>query len=121
MAHNDKDIPVPALDAATTGDTAIPVPFARYVVRRFTVYDPSANLGATTATVSLRDAAAGAGNAVVSAQALAGLTGGAVLLDAPLALASLVLTAATLYLRIVQGVAPVTGTIRAVIEVQPLP
>lgn len=121
MAHNDKDIAVPAFDAATTGDTAVTIPFAKYVVRRVTIYDPSANLAATTAALSLRDAAAGAGNAIVSAQALTVLTSGTVPLDATLALASLLLTTATLYLRIVQGVAPVTGTVKVVIEVQPLP
>lgn len=114
-------IPVSALDAAATGDTPVSIPFARYMVRRVTVYDPSANLAATTAALSLRDAAAGAGTAIVSAQALTALTGGSVLLDATLALASLVLTAATLYLRIVQGVAPVAGTVKVILEVQPLP
>lgn len=121
MAHNATNIEVPALDAATTGDTAVAIPFARYAVRRVVVYDPSANLAATTAALSLRDAAAGAGNAIVSAQALTALTGATVLLDATITLAALVLTAPQLFIRIVQGISPVSGTIKVIIEVTPLP
>lgn len=113
-------IPIGALNAAVTGDTAVAIPFAAYVVRRLTIYGASANLGATTAAVDLRTAVAGGGSAIVAGAVLTGLTGSTIVVDPALAITT-VQTASTLYFRVVQGVAPVAGTISAVIEVQPLP
>lgn len=113
-------IPIGPFDIGTTGDTTVAVPFASYAVRRLTLYGASANLAATTALVSLRTAAGGGGTGIVSGQAPAALTAADVILDATLAVTTSQ-TAASLFLRIVQGLTPVAGTCRAVVEVQPLP
>lgn len=113
-------IPVPAFDAGTTGDTAISVPFGSYVVRRLTLYGASVSFAASTATVDLRTASGGGGSAIVSAAATTGLTTASVIVDPSLALTT-AQTAGTLFLRVVQGVAPVSGTLKAVLEIQPLP
>lgn len=113
-------IPVAAFSAAVTGDVAVSIPFASYVVRRVTLYGASVNLATSSATVDLRTASAGGGSAIVSAQVVTGLTAATVIVDPAIAIGT-IQTAAVLFLRIVQGVAPVAGTIKAIIEVQPLP
>lgn len=114
-------LPISGVDAATTGDTPIAIPFSNYLVRRITITGATANLAATTATASLRTAAADAGTAIVSLQALTALVAAATILDATLAVTAVAQTASTLYFRIVQGVSPVAGAINVVLEVQPLP
>lgn len=122
MAHNATSIEVPAFDVSTTGDApTVAIPFAQYRVSRVTLYGASASLATSTATVDLRTSAAGAGTAIVAGQALTSLTASLLGLDATLATPGTVFTAGQLFLRITQGVAPVAGTVKAVIEVQPLP
>lgn len=113
-------IPVAAFDAATTGDTAVAVPFNSYVVRRLTLYGASANFAASTATVDLRTAGGGGGSAIVSAAPITGLIAAGIVVDPSLALTT-AQSAGTLYLRVVQGAVPVSGTLKAVLEIQPLP
>ena len=62
-----------------------------YRVTRLTALNASTSL--TLATLDLRTAAAGAGSAIVAAQALAALTGAGLLLDATLALTTTIHTA----------------------------
>jgi hypothetical protein len=121
MPHEDRDLAVPAFNAATTGDTERAIPLAQYLLRRVTVYGATANLAATTATLEIRTAAAGGGAALVAAVLLTGLTAAGISIDLTLAAPGTVLTASSLFLRIVQGVAPVAATVKAVFEVQPLP
>ena len=77
---------------------------ALYVVRRLTFNNASAT--PTLSTVDLRTAAAGAGTAIVSAQALASLTAAATLVDATLAVTTSTQTASSL---VVRGVAAAGG------------
>lgn len=121
MAHDAGLLSVSGIDAGTTGDTAVPVPFSRYLVRAVTACGASANLAATTATLSLRTAAAGAGTAIVALQPLTSLASASVAADLTLAVTATAQTAGTLFLRIVQGLTPVAGTINVVIEITPLP
>lgn len=104
----------------TTGDTSVAVPFSSYTVRRATLYGASASLALTTALVSLRTAAAGAGSAIVSSQIPTVLTAATVILDSTIALTG-AQTASTLFLRVVQGLTPTVATCKCILEVQSLP
>src|SRR3954468_6333779 len=83
-----------------------------YRVTRFTIFNASTALG--TATIDLRDAGAGAGTALVSAQATTLLTGATKFVDATLvaALGTDYVTATSLFVRCVtaQG-APATVSV----------
>jgi hypothetical protein len=72
---------------------------AAYRVRRLTVLNASTSL--TLATLDLRTAAAGAGVAIVAAQALATLTGSGLAFDATLAVTTGIQTVASLIPRVV--------------------
>lgn len=90
---------------------------SKYAVRRLTLFDASTSL--TLATLDLRTAAAGAGNAVVAAFALAALTAASKFIDATLAITADYQTAASLIVRAVtaQGGA---ATVSAVLEIEDL-
>jgi hypothetical protein len=86
---------ISANSAATDVGSFVGLP-TKYRINKLTIFDASTSL--TLATVDLRDAAAGAGNAIVAAQALAALTAANLFLDATLAITSQQ-SAATLFLR----------------------
>jgi hypothetical protein len=91
---------------------------SKYIVRRLTFDNASGT--PTLATISLRTAASGSGSAIVSGQALAGLSSTAIFLDSTLAISTNTQTANTLYLRNV--VAAGSGiTCDATLEIMPLP
>lgn len=87
---------------------------AKYLVLGLRGFDASISL--TTATIDLRTAAAGAGTALVSAQALAALTAASKVASLTLAVTDTYQTAATLYVRNVtaQGAA---ATVSLVLEI----
>lgn len=93
----------------STGDIAIPINAAKYILTQITLSNPSVNMAALTVTATIRDAAGGAGNAIVAAiGALTVLTGSTKYLALTLGGIALtdVLAVATLYLNI----AVATGT-----------
>lgn len=103
--------------AATDVGTFTGLP-AKYIVRRLTVTNASTSL--TLATVSLHTTTGGGGTAIVSIQALSGLTGSGKFVDLTLAVTTDTQTASSLVLRNItaQGSA---ATADAYLEILPLP
>lgn len=101
--------------AATDVATFAGLP-AKYRVIRLCGFDASINL--TTATVDLRTAAAGGGTAIVSAQALSGLTAAAKFADLTLAVTADYQTATSLIVRNVtaQGAAATASFLLDIID-----
>jgi len=110
---------VPAFDVGTTGDNAsIAIPFPQYLLSRVWLYGASANLSTSTSALSIRTASGGGGTAIVSSQILTGLTAAGVTVSLPVAVSALQ-TATLLFLRIIQGLTPVAGTVKALLELIP--
>ena len=63
-----------SVDLNTVGDTAVHVPFAKYIVRRMTLTNVSTTLAASSATVGAYTAAAAGGTAIVTPATATGLT-----------------------------------------------
>lgn len=110
-----------SVNVGATGDTAVPVPYPQYILRRVTLYGASANLATSTATLGVYTSTGGGGTELVAAGVLTGATGSAVVIDFATPAIGTVQTAPVLYLRIVQGLTPVAGSIKAVLDIQPLP
>ena len=89
-------VSINALNTDVTTFTGLP---AKYIVRRITVFDASANLGASAAEIAVFTAAAGGGTAVVASAVLTGLTAATKFSDRTIATSADYLTAATLYVR----------------------
>jgi len=87
---------------------------------RVWLYGASANLLTTTATLSIRTASGGSGTALVSGQILTGLTAAGITVAVTVAV-SAIQTATPLFFRITQGVTPVAGTVKALLELIPAP
>ena len=106
-------ITVNSANTDVTTFTGLP---AKYRVVKLTAYDASISL--TTATISLRTAAAGGGTALVNAYALSPLTASTKFADATLAVTDTYQTAGTLYLRNVaaQGAAATCSFVLELIE-----
>lgn len=88
-----------------------------YIVRRLTFNNASAT--PTLATVALRTAAAGAGTAIVTAQALSTLSAASTFVDSTLAVTTATQNSATLVLRAVAA-AGVAATVDATLEIEVL-
>lgn len=84
---------------SANSDNAVAILYAKYVVRRVIVTNPSTSFAVSLATIGVFTATGGGGTAVVSLGTIAGLTGTTKYLDLTLALTTDVLTAATLYIR----------------------
>lgn len=80
-------------------DNAVAIPFAKYIVRRVVVTNPSGSLAASVATFGVFTGAGGTGTTVVTASTLTTLTGATKFVDMIIALTVDTLTAATLFLR----------------------
>lgn len=86
-----------AVSLNSVADTAITVPYAKYIVRRFTVTNCSTT--PTLAQLALFTGAAASGTTVVAAALLTALDATTKMLDMTLALTTSTLTSATLYAR----------------------
>ena len=98
------------VDLNAVGDTAVSVPFAKYIIRTMTVYDASRTLAASSATIGAYTAAAAGGNLISTPATKAGLTTAAKFLDCTIASPCTTdyQTARTIYIRV--GVADGVAT-----------
>jgi len=62
------------VDLNTVGDTFVPVPCNKFIVRRMTLFDVSTTLAASSATIGAYTAAAAGGTAIVTPATATGLT-----------------------------------------------
>lgn len=62
------------VDLNTVGDTFVPVPCNKFIVRRMTLFDASTTLAASSATIGAYTAAAAGGTAIVTPATATGLT-----------------------------------------------
>lgn len=88
------------VDLNTVGDTAVNVPFAKYIVRRMTLFDVSTTLAASSATIGAYTAAAAGGTAIVTPATATGLTAATKFNDRTVAVSADYLTARTIYIRV---------------------
>lgn len=91
---------VTLVDLNTVGDTAVSVPFAKYIPRVMTLFDASTSLAASSATVGLYTAAAAGGTAIVTPATATGLTAASKFNDRTIAANADYQTARTLYIRV---------------------
>jgi hypothetical protein len=89
-----------SVDLNTVGDTAVHVPFAKYIVRRMTLTNVSTTLAASSATVGAYTAAAAGGTAIVTPATATGLTAASKFNDRTIAASADTQTASTLYIRV---------------------
>lgn len=99
-------VPAQSVQTGATDIATITIPSsatsgAGYLPLRFWAYSASTSL--TLATVDLRTASGGGGSAIVSAQALIGLTGSTLAASLALALSTTIQTAGILTVRCVTG------------------
>jgi len=103
----------------SVADTAVHVPFAKYIVRRMTLTNVSTSLAASSATIGAYTAAAAGGTAVVTPATATGLTAASKFNDRTIAVSADSLTSDTLYIRV--GVAHGTAaTCDVYLELQSL-
>lgn len=90
------------VDLNTVGDTAVHVPFAKYIIRRMTAFDVSTTLAASSATLGAYTGAAAGGNLISTPATKVGLTAAAKFLDCTIASPSTTdyQTASTIYIRV---------------------
>lgn len=89
-----------ALNINSAGsDNAITIPYAKYIVRKVIITNASADLTLGLATIGVFTGAGATGSTIVSAGAIAALSGSTKYLDMTIALTADILTAATLYIR----------------------
>jgi hypothetical protein len=88
------------VDLNTVGDTVVNVPFAKYIVRRMTLFDVSTTLAASSATIGAYTAASAGGTAIVTPATATGLTAATKFNDRTIAASADYQTARTLYIRV---------------------
>lgn len=88
------------VDLNTVGDTAVHVPFSKYIVRRMIVTNASTSLGSSSATIGAYTAAAAGGTAIVTPATATGLTAASKFNDRTIAASADSQTASTLYIRV---------------------
>lgn len=98
--HSGYTNDVRGVNLNAVGDTAIKVPFAKYVVRRVTVTNASADMTGSSCTVGMYTAPAAGGTAIVTPAVVTSLTAPAKLNDRTIAASADAQTAATLYVRV---------------------
>lgn len=117
-------------DTASTDAAIVPIPYTGkgYAVRRITCYNSTlATTGATadnsSATLSVRGTAGGAGTSIVADAALTAFTGSTVVGDRTIAATGLtpLVTDKNLYFRVGTASGVTASQIDAVIEFSPLP
>lgn len=82
------------IDLNTVGDTFIPTPTGKFLLRNVTVTNPSTTLAASASTVGLYTAAAAGGTVLVTPSVSTTLTSAAVFADKTIAAATAVITPA---------------------------
>ncbi len=82
------------IDLNTVGDTFIPLPTGKFILRNVTVTNPSTTLAASESTVGLYTAASAGGTAIVTPSVSTTLTSSAVFADKTIAAATAVFTPA---------------------------
>jgi len=103
---------VTKVDLNTVGDTPVSVPFAKYIVRRMTLFDASTTLAASSATIGAYTAAAAGGTAIVTPATATGLTAATKFNDRTVAVSADYQTAPVLYIRVgVANGAPATCSV----------
>lgn len=80
-------------------DNSVTIPYAKYIVRRVIITNPSTSLAASTATIGVFTGAGGTGTTVVAAATMTTLTGSTKFSDRTLALTTDTLAAAILFVR----------------------
>jgi hypothetical protein len=95
-------VSVRSVNLNAVGDTAVHVPYAKYIARLVTTTNVSTTLAASSATLGVYTAAAAGGTAVVTAAtaSLTPLTAASKFKDCTIAASADSLTADTLYIRV---------------------
>lgn len=120
------------IDLNTVGDTFIPLQCSSYICRRMTIFNASATMAASSATIGAYTAAAAGGTAIVTPATATGLTAASKFNDRTIAASADILTSTAytpttggptqygLFVRV--GVAHGSAlTCKVVFELEPLP
>lgn len=89
-----------AVDLNTVGDTAVKVPYAKYIVRRMTLTNASTSLGSSSATIGAYTGAGATGTTIVTPATATGLTAASKFNDRTIALSADSATSGTIYIRV---------------------
>jgi hypothetical protein len=98
--HAGYTVAVKGVDLNAVADTAVHVPFGKWIARRMTVTNASTSLAASAATIGAYTAPAAGGTAIVTPATATGLTAASKFTDRTIAMSADSSLVSTIYIRV---------------------